>query len=114
MLFTRPGYAVLEFPDLSFKTVSKGSVVKKYNLSLYFFVLQHIFMCNYSVDSLLIKRNLCKRKIYYAGLNIFSPINGCCFKRIPVALKIALATAPPVGGKAGSPNPVGSIPLSIK
>jgi hypothetical protein len=31
-----------------------------------------------------------------------------------VALKIALATAPPVGGRAGSPRPVGSIPLSTK
>ncbi len=34
--------------------------------------------------------------------------------RLPVALQIALATAPPVGGNAGSPRPVGSIPLSTK
>jgi hypothetical protein len=41
-------------------------------------------------------------------------LKGWFFIRLPVALKIAFATAPPVGGSAGSPNPVGSIPLSTK
>ena len=44
----------------------------------------------------------------------FSPKNGCRYCLTPVALYIALATAPNIGGNGGSPIPVGLTSLSTK
>jgi hypothetical protein len=43
-----------------------------------------------------------------------SPTNGWLYNRFPVALYIALATAPKMGGNGGSPSPVGATSLFTK
>ena len=99
---------------LIFKNIEMEQVVKNIeNLPLFPYMEKVVYL---NFDKIFYIKKKGFRPFFYNISATFSSscAKGCLYNRLPVALKIALAKAPPVGGNAGSPRPVGSIPLSTK